>query len=322
MSNRSQIIDLIERGALPAENIDTALTLVKVLPDNSAWRAFIDKFLLFSGGMSLAAGVIFFFAYNWAEFGRFAKFTIAEVLIVLSVLAYWRLDSQSLSAKVALLVSTLLLGVLLALYGQIYQTGADPWQLFFYWALLMLPWALIGQFVPIWLVWVSLLNLALMQYHLTFRSTMGLMQNPGTEMLWWLFLFNTGVLLMWEYLATSRKWLAKRWAARLIGWASGSSITYLVLSSIFSYESTSLLSIVVWIIWLLTFYQLYRRIWPDLFMLAGLMLSFGIVAFTFFARHMITGWNAPVFLLLAIIIIGMGTGASIWLKRLQKEMQA
>jgi len=34
------------------------------------------------------------------------------------------------------MVSTILVGVLLALVGQTYQTGADTWQLFFYWAIL------------------------------------------------------------------------------------------------------------------------------------------------------------------------------------------
>lgn len=322
MSNRSQIIELIEQGALPPHHLEKALVISKVTPDNTAWHDFIDKFLLLSGGLSLAAGIVFFFAYNWAEFGRFAKFSIAEVLLVLSVLVYWKLGGQSLSAKVALLVSSILLGVLLALYGQTYQTGADTWELFFYWAVLMLPWAFVGRFVPIWLVWITLLNLALVLYHQTFRNTFGLMRTSETELLWWLFIFNSIALLAWEYLASSREWLAKRWAIRLLGLAGGTSITQLVLAAIFQQSTPSLLIVSAWLVWLATLYHLYRKVWPDLFMLAGLMLSFCVVALAFIVRHLFNDWNAGVFLLLAMIIIGMGTGASLWLKRLQHEMRA
>lgn len=322
MSNRSRIIELIEQGALPAAHLEKALAISKIRPDKTAWHDFIDKFLLLSGGLSLAAGIVFFFAYNWDEFGRFAKFTMAEVLLVLSVLVYWRLGSQSLSAKVALLVSSILLGVLLALYGQTYQTGADTWELFFYWAVLMLPWALTGRFVPIWLLWITLLNLALVLYHQTFRSTFAFIRVSESELLWWLFIFNTLVLLTWEFLASSREWLAKRWAIRMLGLASGISITQLVLAAIFHQDTASLFGVLAWFIWLATFFHLYRKVWPDLFMLAGLMLSFCVITLTFLARHMISGWNAGVFLLLAIIIIGMGSGISIWLKRLQSEMRS
>ncbi len=51
-----------------------------------------------------------------------------------------RLGPECTPGKAALLLATLLLGVFLALFGQTYQTGADPWQLFANWALLILPW--------------------------------------------------------------------------------------------------------------------------------------------------------------------------------------
>ena len=52
-----------------------------------------------------------------------------------------------------LVLAGLFLGALLALLGQIYQTGADTWELFAWWALLLLPWALAGASQALWLLW-------------------------------------------------------------------------------------------------------------------------------------------------------------------------
>jgi len=322
MSHRSQIIELIDQGAIPRENIEKALMTTRVVPDSTAWRIFIDNLLLWLGGLSLASSIVFFFAYNWYDMGRFAKFAIIELLIVLTVVAYWKLGSQTVSGKMSLLVSTILLGVLLALYGQTYQTGADTWELFFYWALLMLPWAFVGRFPAIWIVWVSLINLSIIQYYQTFRGAFRMLYSSDTELLWLLFLFNTLAMLAWEYLAKTRAWLAERWAIRLLALGSGISITWLILVAIFvpGGSGNSVLAVLVWLMWVAALALSYRKIWPDLFMLAGVCLSVSVVILSFLARHMIKDWSAGSFLLLAALIIGLGTAASVWLKKVHKEM--
>ena len=54
-----------------------------------------------------------------------------------------------------LIGATILLGVLLATIGQVYQTGADAFELFVIWSLLALPWVLAGRSAAHWLVWVA-----------------------------------------------------------------------------------------------------------------------------------------------------------------------
>ena len=66
--------------------------------------------------------------------------------------------------KAVLLLLGLLTGALLALTGQVYQTGADTYELFGWWAVLILPWVLVGRFSPLWLVWLALLNLTVHFY--------------------------------------------------------------------------------------------------------------------------------------------------------------
>ncbi|MCP3956150.1 MAG: DUF2157 domain-containing protein, partial [Desulfobacterales bacterium] len=225
---RRQLIELIEQGVIPDGKIDTALTVVKVTPDGKSWRTIIDHLLLWLGGLALVFAVMFFIAYNWKDLGRFSKFGMVEGFIVLAVVAYCRLAEGSIASKVSILAATIFLGVLLALYGQTYQTGADPWQLFFNWALLMLPWAIIGRFSAIWIVWIALMNVSIILYYLTFRGIFGLVFSSEFAMLWIVFLFNTLAFIAWQLLATTWQWLSERWAIRLLAVGSGVPLTWLV----------------------------------------------------------------------------------------------
>ena len=99
--------------------------------------------------------MLFFIAYNWAEMGRWLRFGVVQAAMVLAVgIAVWPKASPMVQ-RVALTSVTLLVGVLLALFGQVYQTGADPWQLFFTWALLALPWVWVARFELLWVLWLT-----------------------------------------------------------------------------------------------------------------------------------------------------------------------
>ena len=320
-SPRNQIIELVEQGAIPTEKIGDALIVAKVAPDGKAWRTIIDHLLLWLGGLALAFAVMFFVAYNWNDIGRFAKFAMVELFIVLAIIAYWKLGEQKVSGKVSLLIATVLLGVLLALYHQIYQTGADPWQLFFNWALLMLPWALIGRFHDVWIVWIVLINLSIVLYHQAFRSVFWFMFSSEAGMLWLLFFFNTLALIAWEFLAQTWRWLSQRWAIQLLGAGSGVPMTWLALHAIFEYENVNIFPGLVWAIWLGALYFVYRKIKPDLFMLAGGCLSGIVVLVTFMARLM-DDFDEGLFFILALLVIGLGTGASVWLRNVHREWES
>jgi uncharacterized membrane protein len=322
ISSRNQIIELIEQGAIPTDKVGAALTATKVAPDGKDWRTFIDHLLLWLGGLALAFAVMFFIAFNWDEIGRFAKFGLVEGLIVLAIVAYCKFDAHTVTSKVSLLVATILLGVLLALYGQTYQTGADPWQLFFNWALLMLPWALIGRFPAIWIVWVVLINTSIVLYHQTFRGALWMMFDSEIGMLWMAFFFNTLALVIWEFLAERWSWLSERWAIRLVAVGSGLPVAWLALHSIFELREANDLSVLVWAIWLALIYFVYRRIRPDLFMLAGGCLSGITISVSFMGKHMLKNGDAGAFLFLAMLVIGMGAGAAFWLKNVHQEGQS
>ena len=323
-SRRSQVLSWIEDGSISPDSIPKALSVTGITPGPGRWRRFLDQLFLALGAVSLACAVVFFFAYNWAELGRFARFVLVQSLVLAAVVLYWRLGTDSLAAKLSLLVATLLLGATLALYGQTYQTGADPWQLFATWALLMLPWALVGRMPAIWLLFLALLNLSLYQYYETFFGLLGIVFSTRDDLPWMLFTLNTLAWVIWELAGRKFKWLTgiqnSRWAVRLIALASGFAITSLVLRAVFDPESPAALTWLVYLAWLAALYFVYRRKLPDLFMLAGACLSLIICITSVFGELVLRSNDAAGSLLfLSFLVIAQTAAVAYWLKRVNAE---
>ena len=171
-------------------------------PRPHEWFSFFDKALLIIGVVALALSVLFFIAYNWLYMGKITKFALVEGILIISILAYAflaikrpqslhkkshdknafgrpstnrvSLNTDSLNNKLSyknqlieqilLLFASLMTGALLALFGQVYQTGADTWQLFFSWAVLIIPWVFLARMPAIWLLFLGLINLAISSY--------------------------------------------------------------------------------------------------------------------------------------------------------------
>ncbi|MFW6324164.1 MAG: DUF2157 domain-containing protein [Desulfovibrionales bacterium] len=314
---RSQLIELIERGALSGDNIRKALYVTDIAPDGDTWRRFIDQLFVRLGGLAIAFSVLFFVAANWNAMGRFAKFGMVEGLTALSILGYCLFGSRSTSGRVCLLAASILVGVLLALCGQVYQTGADPWQLFFTWGLLMFPWAILARYSAILLLWVLLMNLSIVLYHREFGFTLWSSFGFQTEMLWLIFLFNTLVLIGWEFLVRVRNSLNECWAVRIVFAGCGFPMTWLVLDAVFG--NGSFLTGMVWIVWISLMYFTYRKKIQDLFMVAGICLSAIVVIVSFAAGYLVDDGSAGGFLMLAFLVVALGAGTGYWLKRIQQE---
>ena len=125
--------------------------------DKKQWNQFLSIFLLAVGVGFTVAGIIFFFAYNWEELPKFAKLGIVEVLLVASVLLATFTHWNKLVKQILLTGATFLIGTLFAVFGQIYQTGADAYDLFLGWTLFTILWAVAIRFAPLWLTFIGLL---------------------------------------------------------------------------------------------------------------------------------------------------------------------
>ncbi len=320
-SFRGELVNLIEHNAVSQEHIDDVVDISNIMPTQSAWVTFINNLFLWIGCVALGFSFIYFLAHNWSQIGRFAKFALVETALVLSILVYLKTQISSVSSSAALTFSTILLGALMALFGQTYQTGADPWQLFFNWALLMTPWALISRFTTIWLLWLGLLNLSIILYCDAHSNPLSLLFGSKVSVLWALFTFNTLSFVAWHKLSQSCLWMQKEWAIRLIALAVGISITSLALFAILDNRITDNVALPVWGLFLASFYLFYRKLQVNLFMLAGGCLSGIVVTVALLAEAILPQGEPAAYLLVSIIVIGLGVGAAFWLKKVQMEAQ-
>lgn len=315
---RHIVLDWVERKHIAVPDLARALAVAGALPSREEWRQFLDRLLLWMGTVLVAAGVIFFLAYNWKELGRFGKFALVEALVVAALLMFWRLGPDRSAGKAALFGAGLCLGALLALIGQTYQTGADTFELFGTWAAMILPWALIGRSTALWLLWLTLVNLAIALYFQAFPSVFGILF--GTErMLWALFAFNTVGLAVWETVAArGAAGLSRRWGPRLLATASGGFVTLLAMMQIIDAGNSGVSGVFAWLAWLAAAWAMYRNAVRDVFVLAGGVLSVIVVVATFFVRHLSTN-DASGFLLVGIVVIALSAAGGWWLKRLAAE---
>ncbi len=160
----------VASGDLPAQHLEPALELAGARPGRQQTVALLDRLLLVAALLCGCSAVIFFFAYNWDAMGRLHRFALAQVLVGLPLLALLRYPLRHWLAQSGLFASGLLLGALLALVGQTYQTGADNFELFLYWALLLVPWAVLGRSQALAGLVLVLLNVALVLASLTFSQ--------------------------------------------------------------------------------------------------------------------------------------------------------
>jgi uncharacterized membrane protein len=103
--------------------------------------------------------------------------------------------------------------VLLAVYGQAYQTGADSWELFGAWALLALPFALAARFPALWALWLAIVNAALLLWAAAW--------DVGGEATAWLVAATNGAAwAAWEALAVPLAWMRHRALPRVLSIAA------------------------------------------------------------------------------------------------------
>lgn len=314
---RKQILSWAEREAIAPERVGAALRLAGVLPDGPAWRRFADRVLLWMGAVMLASSATFFVAYNWAELGRYAKFGLAQGALVLALAAVWWRGLDRMSGQAALMAAALLTGVLFALIGQVYQTGADPFELFAAWAVAIVPWALLGRFAPLWLLCLGLANLAVALY---FQAVGGWWLFPGwTGAGWLLSALNLAALAAWELAALRLAWLRSRWAPRIIATAAGLFITALAVSDIVGDRNGAAGGALAWLLWLGAMAAVYWRLRTDLYMLAGAWLSVIVVVTGFLAENVLRSAQAGSFLFIGLVVIGLAAVGGAGLRRIAAE---
>lgn len=292
-----------------------------VTPSAAAWLHFLTRVAFGLGALLVAAGVIHFVAFNWQALPRWGKFALVEAAIVVAIGIVLRVGPDNLVGRVALIAAALFTGALLALVGQVYQTGADAWQLFALWAVAIVPWAIAGRDPILWLLLLALVNAACEIYLATFRGAFSILFG-SRGVLRALFVVNAVALLAWEVLASfGLREFAASWGRRVVATACGIAATALAVSAISLYRDENGVTLVVYAIWALVSFWAYRIRRVDLFALAGLVLSLIVVIGAWSARSLLSDERAAGLLLIALVLIGCTTAGAWWLRRVAGTLQ-
>lgn len=127
--------------------------------DAKAWMRFVQAFTLTLGSGLMLAGIIFFFAYNWALMHRWVKMGIAVALILAVFAVAIKVKMSDFTRKITVSVLCGVVGVFWAIFGQVYQTTADSYVFFLTWALCILAWVYIADFYPLWTIFIVLMSM-------------------------------------------------------------------------------------------------------------------------------------------------------------------
>lgn len=312
---------LYQEGLL---NDDSFAAIKKVLRPAASWYKWVKRLLLFFGSALLLAGIIFFFAYNWAKMGKFLKFGLIELGIIACVTFSYLYGMTRLSGKTLLLSASVLVGVLLAVYGQIYQTGADAFELFRGWAFLILGWVVISEFAPLWFLWLAIINTGA----IFFWKQVG---QPSHHIPYeWLCLAIAcldGLALVLREIGVTYciKWLTGKWLRTLLLLATLISLSVPTIHLIVDFERTNSIAALVssmWVLVTLGGYICYRYKLRDMIPLAIIVMNGCIILLTLIGKFLYRNshFEASISLLFAFIILSVASGATFWLRKTNAEM--
>jgi len=150
-------------SSLTEQGADKALK-ENVYNNKEAWQQFLQLFFISLGIGFMVSGIVFFFAYNWADLHRFVKMGLIELLIVATTCLVLFLKINITTRNIILTGSAILVGALFAVFGQVYQTGANAYDFFLAWTLFITLWVIVSGFAPLWLLYLLLINTTFILY--------------------------------------------------------------------------------------------------------------------------------------------------------------
>ncbi|WP_299379163.1 DUF2157 domain-containing protein [uncultured Kiloniella sp.] len=328
-ATRALIDQLYSCGKINRQARNAAL---QHLIPHTQWGIWASRLLLGLGVCLVLSGVIYFFAFNWAKLLPAHKLGGIQFAIIASIIAACVCGLNRLSGQLALISASVFVGVFLAVFGQIYQTGADAYQLFMVWSLLILGWTILSRFAAHWVLWLVVFNVFLglwWEQVPTARSWIGPDWSPLILPL--LACFNGLVLCTRELLsqrsASSYDWLSAKWTRWIILipilTLLNIPILLLIVSPDLAYEGVFIGSF-VGAIGHICVYVYYRKIVKDIWSLAAITISALIIVEILTIRvlfEILMDEEELGLLLMGIVTIGIITGFTMYLRYLTRTLQ-
>ena len=176
----------------------------------TAYQRWLNASALIAAGALTGFAIILWIAANWDQFSNLERFCIVGAVLLASAATAIFLNAARIPAS---LIGVATIGGLLALVGQTYQTGADPWQLFAAWAALSLPWVTAARHGSVWVLWVLVIFAALPLWVTAHAGPGWPMPSPVILPAWLAAIATSSALSPWSGL---ERWTGNtNWAFRL-----------------------------------------------------------------------------------------------------------
>ncbi|KXU39253.1 hypothetical protein AXE65_09255 [Ventosimonas gracilis] len=316
-----QILHWAEHGQLNVQQVARLEALEPLQPSRAAWLAAGTRFCTLAGALLLAAAVVFFFAYNWDGMHRFAKLALATGALAACGLMALASRPAGLAWQAALFGAALCTGALLALIGQIYQTGADIWELFAAWAVLMLPFVLLARSWPTWLLCLLASNLCVTRMMVPDGGLWQFgVQDEAVKLALWLALNTLWWLAAWR----GGRWMlnASTPGRHLERISAALALTALTVGAVLGvWETHFVVYVPLFIAVAGAGFWYYRHQRLDIVMLGSLCVASVVVATSVLLRILGDDWRALSFILFvtAAFVLGATGYLAVWLKNLIRQ---
>lgn len=150
MNVRQSLLELAGRHHLSRAHTQQLLQAAGLAEEPVALAAWLPRGVAVLGAALAGLGLMMWIAANWDAMGRVGHFALLQGLVLAAGVGVALMPQ----ARAPLgLLALLGIGGLFAYFGQTYQTGADPWQLFALWGVLALPLCLGARSDVLWAPW-------------------------------------------------------------------------------------------------------------------------------------------------------------------------
>ena len=248
-------------GLVSARGYAAAVDAVR---DEAFWSRWGMRALLALGVSQFLTGVVFFFAYNWDDLPDIAKFAVIETALTIALGGALLVGLDRVFGQMLLIAGSVLTGVLLAVIGQVYQTGADVFELFAAWAVLILPWTIISRHPVHWLLWLVVAEVAVVLYGE--QVLVPIEEMPG-ELVSVVVGATIAVALAIREWAVARgtPWLAAHWTRLVLLFTAMAALFAPAAAQMFDVDNvaTGAVCVIAFLLAVLVASTAYWRLWRD-----------------------------------------------------------
>lgn len=282
------------------------------------------------GATLFLLGILFFFASNWKEMSPELRLGVLQGSVGLTAVAACILGIRHALGQWLLIASTVLVGVLLAVFGQTFQTGADSYEVFALWTFLTLVWVILAKSSGLWILWFAIAQAALSLYSGQVLVPDGVVDWSGSFILQ--SLFSLAGLAAWEWLSPgeSFRWLQKGWirlvlVTNAVIWLSFCPWRWIF--DIFSsndLEGWTLAGSLLWILAMGLGIYFYQKVRFTIGAMSSCLFSVGIITVSAIARVLIEieDDSAAIYLLIGLISVVIFSLIATWIIRVSRSQNA